>query len=232
MRPSRRQAASVGARRRAGGRRAGGVSVKSLDKKEQSLHLRLSNDFTNSRRGPYDERQHPRSSTPVRSAVRFLVEAEESGGSVSVFDCGSPDVKTPAPHSHDGFKETIYGLEGVSTWTVNGAAREVGPGEALCIRRGQVHGFANRGGHGRQVPGGSVARGCSGPATSWRSVRWSPPRRAAARPRRDQGGDAPPRADAGAGGRLTSARAPPETPRDGRLGAPRERDPPVGAPPD
>jgi quercetin dioxygenase-like cupin family protein len=78
--------------------------------------------------------------------IRFLVEPEESGGSVSVFECRVPaGVKTPAPHSHDGFEETIYGLEGVSTWTVDGVPHDVGPGEAICIRRGAVHGFANDG---------------------------------------------------------------------------------------
>ena len=79
-------------------------------------------------------------------AIRFLVEPEESGGSVSVFDCRvPPGVQTPAPHSHDGFEETIYGLEGVSTWTIDGEECDVGPGEAICIRRGAVHAFANRG---------------------------------------------------------------------------------------
>ena len=79
--------------------------------------------------------------------VRFLVEPEESGGSVSVFECRvPPDVQTPAPHSHDAFEETIYGLEGTSTWAVDGEAHDVGPGEAICIRRGAVHGFVNRGG--------------------------------------------------------------------------------------
>ncbi|MGE0026085.1 MAG: cupin domain-containing protein [Thermoleophilia bacterium] len=79
-------------------------------------------------------------------AVRFLVEPEESGGSVSVFECRVPAaVRTPAPHSHDGFEETIYGLEGVSTWTVDGRPHDVRPGEALCIRRGAVHAFANDG---------------------------------------------------------------------------------------
>ena len=79
-------------------------------------------------------------------AVRFLVEPEESGGSVSVFECRvPPDVRTPAPHSHDGFEETIYGLEGVSTWTIDGEPHDVGPGEARCIRRGAVHAFANAG---------------------------------------------------------------------------------------
>jgi quercetin dioxygenase-like cupin family protein len=79
-------------------------------------------------------------------AVRFLVEPEESDGSVSVFECRvPPDVRTPAPHSHDGFEETIYGLEGVSTWTIGGEPHDVGPGEARCIRRGDVHAFANTG---------------------------------------------------------------------------------------
>ncbi len=75
--------------------------------------------------------------------IRFLVDADNSGGSVTVFE--PPSVQTPAPHSHDAFEETIYGLEGVSTWTIDGRARDVGPGEAVCIARGSIHGFANRG---------------------------------------------------------------------------------------
>ena len=47
----------------------------------------------------------------------------------------------PLPHSHDGFEETIYGLEGVTTFTVNGESVAVGVGDTLCIRRGQVHNF-------------------------------------------------------------------------------------------
>jgi quercetin dioxygenase-like cupin family protein len=79
-------------------------------------------------------------------SVRFLVEAADSNGSVSVFECFVPaESKMPAPHSHDAFEETIYGLEGVCTWTVDGDAHEVGPGDSICIRRGQVHGFENRG---------------------------------------------------------------------------------------
>ncbi|MCD6728216.1 MAG: cupin domain-containing protein [Solirubrobacteraceae bacterium] len=78
--------------------------------------------------------------------VRFLVESGESGGSVAVFECDVPaDARMPAPHSHDAFEETVYGLEGVSTWTVDGETIDIGPGDALCIRRGSVHGFGNRG---------------------------------------------------------------------------------------
>jgi quercetin dioxygenase-like cupin family protein len=51
----------------------------------------------------------------------------------------------PVPHSHDAFEETMYGLEGVTSVTVEGQAHEVGPGEAVCIPRGAVHGFDNQG---------------------------------------------------------------------------------------
>jgi hypothetical protein len=45
-------------------------------------------------------------------SVRFLVEAADSHGSASVFECFVPaDSKMPAPHSHDAFEETIYGLD-------------------------------------------------------------------------------------------------------------------------
>src|SRR5262249_34434998 len=51
--------------------------------------------------------------------------------------------KVPIAHSHDEYEETIYGLEGVMTWTVDGEATEVGPGEALLVPRGVVHRFDN-----------------------------------------------------------------------------------------
>jgi quercetin dioxygenase-like cupin family protein len=79
-------------------------------------------------------------------SVRFLVEAADSNGSASVFECFVlADSKMPAPHSHDAFEETIYGLEGTTTWTVDGRTLEISPGEAVCVPRGAVHGFDNRG---------------------------------------------------------------------------------------
>jgi quercetin dioxygenase-like cupin family protein len=77
-------------------------------------------------------------------AIRFLVEGEESGGSVAVFEFDVPaGAKVAAAHSHDGYDETIYGLEGVLTWTIEGSPIDVGPGEALFIPRGAVHHFEN-----------------------------------------------------------------------------------------
>ena len=77
-------------------------------------------------------------------AIRFLVEGKASGGSVAVFECDVPaGAKVPAAHSHDAYEETIYGLEGVTTWTVDGRQIEVRPGDVLCIPRGAVHRFDN-----------------------------------------------------------------------------------------
>jgi len=80
-------------------------------------------------------------------SVRFLVSGENSNGSVATFELMVPSAqRLPAPaHSHDHYEETIYGIDGVLTWTVDGKAIEVGPGEALCIPRGAVHRFDNNG---------------------------------------------------------------------------------------
>lgn len=48
-------------------------------------------------------------------------------------------------HSHDAFEETIYGLKGTTSWTVDGESIGVGADEALCVPRGAVHGFQNGG---------------------------------------------------------------------------------------
>jgi quercetin dioxygenase-like cupin family protein len=79
--------------------------------------------------------------------IRFLLEGASSGGSVAVFEFDVPaGARVPIAHSHDGYEETIYGLEGVLTWTVDGRQTDVGPREVLCIPRGAVHRFDN--GHG------------------------------------------------------------------------------------
>jgi quercetin dioxygenase-like cupin family protein len=78
--------------------------------------------------------------------IRFLLEGEQSDGSVAVFNFSVPaGSKVPAPHSHDGYEETIYGLEGTLVWTLEDNHHQVGPNEVLCIPRGAVHQFANVG---------------------------------------------------------------------------------------
>ena len=78
--------------------------------------------------------------------IRFALEAAASDGSATAFECHVPaGARMPAPHSHDAFDETNYGLAGVTTFAVDGRRIEVGPGEAVFVPRGAVHGFENTG---------------------------------------------------------------------------------------
>ena len=78
--------------------------------------------------------------------IRFLIEGSQSSGSVAIFEFDVPaGARIAGAHSHDGYEETIYGLEGVLTWTIDGTSTDVGPNEAILIPRGAVHHFDNRG---------------------------------------------------------------------------------------
>ena len=91
--------------------------------------------------------------------IQFLVEAQDSDGAATVFECAvAGGAMVPPPHSHDAFDETVYGLEGVLTFTIDGQTREIGPGDSVCIRRGQVHQFVNPGHRRREVPLGRHPR--------------------------------------------------------------------------
>ena len=79
-------------------------------------------------------------------AIRFRLEGSQTAGSVAIFEFDVPaGARIGGAHSHDGYDETIYGLEGVVTWTIEGTPTEVGPEQAVFIPRGAVHQFDNRG---------------------------------------------------------------------------------------
>ncbi len=79
--------------------------------------------------------------------VRFLLTGQNSTDTIAVFELFVPAAqRLAAPaHSHDHYEETVYGIAGVLTWTVDGKQIDVGPGQALCIPRGAVHRFDNNG---------------------------------------------------------------------------------------
>jgi quercetin dioxygenase-like cupin family protein len=78
--------------------------------------------------------------------IRFLLESTDTNGASAIFEFTVPvGAKMPMPHSHEHFDETIYGVEGVVTFTVKGKPMDVGPGESCFIPRGIVHGFNNLG---------------------------------------------------------------------------------------
>ena len=80
-------------------------------------------------------------------AIRPRIEPGDSDGAVAIHEFDVPaGASLPVAHSHDAYEETIYGLNGVLTWTVDGRVHQVGPGEVLCIPRGAVHRFDNTSG--------------------------------------------------------------------------------------
>jgi len=76
--------------------------------------------------------------------IDFLLEAADTNGSAAMFEFTVPvGAKVPIPHYHESYDETIYGLSGVITFTVEGRPIDIGPGETCFIPRGAVHGFDN-----------------------------------------------------------------------------------------
>ena len=76
--------------------------------------------------------------------IRFLLESADTNGAVAMFEFTVPaGAKVPVPHSHQHYDETIYGVAGVVTFTVEGKPVDIGPGESCFIPRGAVHGFNN-----------------------------------------------------------------------------------------
>jgi len=76
--------------------------------------------------------------------IRFLVDAADSGGALAMFEFSvQAGARVPMPHSHAHYDETVYGLDGVITFNVDGKPVRVGAGESCFIPRGAVHGFNN-----------------------------------------------------------------------------------------
>ena len=79
-----------------------------------------------------------------RVIIDFLLEAADTNGSAAMFEFTVPvGAKVPIPHYHESYDETIYGLDGVITFTVEGKPIDIAPGETCFIPRGAVHGFDN-----------------------------------------------------------------------------------------
>jgi quercetin dioxygenase-like cupin family protein len=76
--------------------------------------------------------------------IDFLLETADSNGSLAMFEFTVPaGAKVPLPHYHEHYDETIYGLEGVITFTIEGKPVDIAQGESYFIPRGVVHGFNN-----------------------------------------------------------------------------------------
>ena len=75
----------------------------------------------------------------------FLQDKHGTNGGIDLFTTAvQPKAGMPIPHYHESWDETVYGLTGATTWTIDGKDVVVGPGASAFIPRGVVHGFGNR----------------------------------------------------------------------------------------
>ena len=76
--------------------------------------------------------------------MNFLLEGKDTNGQLALFEFTIlAGAKVPLPHSHKDYDETVYCLEGVLTFVVNGVTCNLAAGEELFIPRGAVHGVNN-----------------------------------------------------------------------------------------
>ena len=76
--------------------------------------------------------------------LRFLQSKHDTNGGLDMFEMTlSPTGRMPVPHYHENWEETVYGLQGTVTYTVEGEPHDIAPGHTLFVPRGKVHGFYN-----------------------------------------------------------------------------------------
>lgn len=79
-------------------------------------------------------------------AIRPRIEPAETDGVIAIHEFDVPaGTSLPIPHSHDAYEETIYGVKGTVTFTLDGTPYDIGPGATLFIPRDAIHAFANTG---------------------------------------------------------------------------------------
>jgi quercetin dioxygenase-like cupin family protein len=75
--------------------------------------------------------------------LKFLIDGRATDKLV-MFEMTVPSkAKVPAPHYHREVDESLYGLAGTLTQTIDGKVHLVTPGEGVFVPRGAVHGFTN-----------------------------------------------------------------------------------------
>jgi quercetin dioxygenase-like cupin family protein len=107
-------------------------------------------------RGPEEGRALP---TPAGGQVRFTVSADESSGSISLFEFEVPAGAGPRLHVHEERDECIYVLHGALRIQAGEDVYEAPQGSCAFIPRGVEHRFSNTTGEvarllGVYAPGG------------------------------------------------------------------------------
>lgn len=77
--------------------------------------------------------------------LHFLLDGEDTNNGIVMFEFIIPEgAKVPIPHYHKEVDEVVYGLEGITSTTVDGKITEIGAGDRVFIPKGAVHHHDNR----------------------------------------------------------------------------------------
>lgn len=77
-------------------------------------------------------------------SITFLKSRHETHGEADIFELTvPPHSHVNVPHLHRDYDETIIGMNGIMTWTLDGKNVQIGPGQQLHIPRGVVHTYVN-----------------------------------------------------------------------------------------
>ncbi|XZF15500.1 cupin domain-containing protein [Chitinophagaceae bacterium MMS25-I14] len=89
---------------------------------------------------------HPKQTIQIgQMQLHFLLDGDDTNNGMVMFEFLIPEgAKVPIPHYHKDVDEMVYGLEGITTTTLNGNIVEIGPGDSVFIPRGAVHHHDNR----------------------------------------------------------------------------------------
>lgn len=77
-------------------------------------------------------------------SVTFLMTRHETGDALDMLELTIPSgFSVVVPHTHRNYDEWVLGMNGISTWTLNGEIILLHPGESLLIPKGTPHFYAN-----------------------------------------------------------------------------------------
>lgn len=77
-------------------------------------------------------------------SVTFLTTRHETADALDLLEITiPPGDSVVVPHTHRNYDEWVLGMNGITTWTLNGEILLLHPGETIFIPRGTPHFFAN-----------------------------------------------------------------------------------------
>ena len=77
---------------------------------------------------------------PLAGSSHRFVGADHADTDVSIYFVEAAPGRGPGPHTHP-YDEVAIVQSGRARWTVDGAEHEVGAGDVVVVKAGEVHGF-------------------------------------------------------------------------------------------